>query len=240
MTIIKIPTINDSYTGHVSECKPVTGKFGEQVAFTFANGDQLFMPLSSATNQLIRAGFDAGGNPPKADLAAVAGNTLHFSRSLNKTPGASPYYNIAIASAADTKPQTPSKRLTGPSSVPGEAPAASDPKRAVAGLAGVKAGFEQALRTTGVTLAHKATKEDVAAAYKWAWDYSDKVQAEGASVDSPSSLTAIQAGAATLLIALQKEGLVAGFSRVSLADVKQALDLEDGPPIFQDDEGVPF
>lgn len=102
MSIIKIPTVNDSHTAHVTKCAEAEGKFGPQVCFMFANGDQLYMPVKSAKIQLLRCGFDDGQAEPNVDYHAVAGNTLHFSRTANKNdPSAAPYYNVAIADGFD-------------------------------------------------------------------------------------------------------------------------------------------
>lgn len=111
MTILKLPNVHDTHTGHIKSCEEVAGNFGSQIKFGFANDDILFLPADSAHRQLLHAGFkDAGGNPPKADLTTVAGNTLCFSRTPNKTPGAKPYWNIELASGGSAP--APSKRMT--------------------------------------------------------------------------------------------------------------------------------
>lgn len=224
MTILKLPNEGDTYTGHVTTCAVEAGKYGEQVKFGFANGDVLYIGKPTADRQLLRLKFDKGGDPPEVDYGKVPGNTLAFSRDHNKTVPDKPYWGISVASAADLRPQTPSKRLAGPSSVPGEAPAASDPKRAVAGLSGVT-------KTNAVVVRGHATKEDIVAAYEFALTNAKRVQ-EGFGTPETISQCATH-----LNICLKEHGLVAGFSLVKFEDVKAALDLEDGPP---DDDDLPF
>lgn len=217
MTILKLPKEGDAHTGHVTECSVAKGNYGEQVKFRFANGDELYIGKATADRQLMRCGFDGGEEP---DYAAVAGNTLHFSRDHNPKAPDKPYWGISIATAADTKP--PSKRVAGPSSVPGEAP---ERHRAVFSTQslGVGQAEPRTVHTGGVTL------DDIASAYAWAWGHSAKTQDE----TDPGS---VQAGAATLLIALQKEGLTRGFAQRSFdTAVRDTLDL---PPADGDD--LPF
>lgn len=202
MTIIKIPTVNDTYTGHVTEAREVEGKFGIQACYTFSNGDQLYMPVKSSTIQLLRCGgFDNGQNPPAVEYAAVAGNTLHFSRTANRTENASPYYNIEIVNGAAP---APSKRLPSPTVVPGEQ---------------VKANPDNRVASQPSSPAGGRTRQQVADAYAWCLRTALDAQ-EGMDGMNAQS---VQAGAATLLIQLEKSGLI--FQPLTLTQVAAALDL---------------
>ena len=231
MTILKLANAGESYTGHIKGCETAAGQFGPQIKFTFSNDDLLFLPEDSAARQLLRCGFDAGGQPPQADLAGVVGNTLTFSRTANtKTPSAKPYWNIAVAAAYEANAPAPSKRLVGPTQVPGDTPERykgkpapqSDPfdpgppepqdypVRAVAG---------QPSGSTG------RTREHIAAAYGWslrtAYSTLYALDNEVTNID----MAVIQAGAATLMIQLERTGLL--FQPVDKEAVKEALDLEE-------------
>ncbi len=231
MPIFKLPNEGDTHTGHITSCTTEKGKYGEQVRFVFSNDYVLYVPKVSADRQLLRAGFDGGGTPPTVNYAGVAGNTLVFSRDHNAAAPDKPYWGISIATGAQP---APSKRLAGPTTVPGDtperykgkAPAAPDwsevptpdapepqdyPVRAVAG---------QPSGATG------RTREHIAAAYAWALKTSRESQFIGFSdrgiAPTPDS---IQAGAATLLIQLEKTGLL--FQPFDKEAVKEALDLEE-------------
>ena len=113
MAILKLQNEGDSHTMTVEECEPVKGQYGMQVVFK-GGGDALYLPEESANRQLLRCGYpelDASdGSAP--DYDAVIGDTLTFSRSKNPKPGAKPYWNIEVASPADTKAKPAPKRLT--------------------------------------------------------------------------------------------------------------------------------
>ena len=233
MAILKLPNLNDTFTGHVTGCEEVAGQFGAQVKFLFSSLDILFLPAETAHRQLLHAGFaDAGGNPPKAELSTVKGNTLSFSRTANKTPGAKPYWNIAIATGPAP---TASKRLQGPSAVPGDAPKgwpdAPPPTDADApfgvnqappdqydGQASgevpepidypVRAATGQADGKDGH---REALWEKIGSAYEWALNTAFALQCnmEGAaSARIVPTMETIQAGAATLLIQAERMGAI--------------------------------
>ena len=101
MTIIKLQNAGESLTMAVAGCEEVEGQFGKQVKFTADNGDVLYLPQSSADNQLERIGLT---------YADAIGNRLTFSRDPNKKPGAKPYWSINVAGPA----AAPSKRLPPP------------------------------------------------------------------------------------------------------------------------------
>ena len=221
MAILKLPNVNDTHTGHVSACEQVTGTYGEQVKFGFEGGDLLFLPADSAHRQLLHAGFPDVGEDghARADLHQVAGNTLAFFRSPNKKAGSAPYWNVTIANGA---PPAPSKRLSGPDTpaatptgVPGIAPTAQTP-------------VSQSTTTSAMARVLMASptrsRAQVAAAYAWCLT---TVHAAQVATLGNTDATAVQAGAATLLIQLEKSGLL--FEPLTIAAVVQALE-EVTPP----------
>ena len=202
MAILKLPNVNDTHTGHVTSCEQVTGTYGEQVRFTFASGDLLFLPVDSAHRQLLHAGFpDVGGDGhAEADLRAVGGNTLAFFRSPNKKAGAAPYWNVTIATGA---PPAPSKRLNGP-----DTPAAP-PAKVVSVTRKPQTPASQSTTTSAMAKALTPpctrSRAQVAAAYAWCLINATAAQTAAFTKPTPDS---IQAGAATLLIQLEKSGLL--------------------------------
>ena len=224
--IVKIPTVNDTYTGHCTKCAEVEGKFGPQVCYTFSNGDQLYMPIKSAKLQLLRCGFDDGDkDDPKVNYPAVANNTLFFSRTANRSdPAAAPYYNVEIATGGAP---APSKRLT---EVPGVAPTARTPA--------TQSTTTSAMSKT-LTTSPTRSRQQVADAYAWCLTTATAAQTAAFPKPTPDS---IQAGAATLLIQLEKSGLI--WLPLALATVVQALDLtpsqfEEPLPEYEEDN-LPF
>lgn len=237
MAILKLPNVNDTHTGHVSACEQVTGTYGEQVKFGFEGGDLLFLPADSAHRQLLHAGFpDVGEDATaRADLHAVAGNTLAFFRSPNKKAGSAPYWNVTIANGA---PPAPSKRLSGPdtatatpTTVPGAAPKAAAP-----------ASHSTTTSAMSKALSAPATRSraQVAAAYAWCLTTAHAAQMATLAATTPD---AAQAGAATLLIQLEKSGLL--FEPITLATLVQALggmpsQYEEPLPPEPDEDFLPF
>ena len=216
MAILKLPNVNDTHTGHVSACEQVEGNFGPQVKFGFEGGDLLFLPADSAHRQLLHAGFPDVGEDghARADLHAVAGNTLAFFRSPNKKSGSAPYWNVTIANGA---PPAPSKRLSGPDTatvtatvVPSVAPKPQTP-------------VSQSTTTSAMSKALSApaarSRAQVAAAYQWALATAHAAQV--ATLGSTDA-AAVQAGAATLIIQLEKSGLI--WQPITVATVVQALE----------------
>lgn len=94
MAIIKLPNAGDQHQMAITVCEVARGNYGEQIKFEDGN-DTLYLPKDSADRQLKRIFGD--------DFAYTdaVGNTLVFSRTPNtKSPGASPYWNIAPATGA--------------------------------------------------------------------------------------------------------------------------------------------
>lgn len=105
MGIIKLQNEGETLTMTVAGCEAVAGQYGEQVKFTAVEGDVLYLPKSSADNQLERIGLT---------YAECIGNRLTFSRDPNKKPGAKPYWGINVAPPA----QPESRRIPPPSGAP--------------------------------------------------------------------------------------------------------------------------
>ena len=238
MAILKLPNVNDTHTGHVSACEQVEGNFGPQVKFGFEGGDLLFLPADSAHRQLLHAGFaDVGEDGhARADLHGVAGNTLAFFRSPNKKAGSAPYWNVTIANGA---PPAPSKRLAGPDTatvtatvVPGVAPKAQTP-----------ASHSTTTSAMSKALSAPATRSRAQVAAAYAWALATAHAAQVATLGSTDA-AAVQAGAATLLIQLEKSGLL--FEAITLAAVVQALDVtppsryEEPLPEYEEHDALPF
>ena len=233
MAILKLPNVNDAHTGHVTSCEQVTGTYGEQIRFSFEGGDLLFLPADSAHRQLLHAGFPDVGEDgtARANLHAVAGNTLAFFRSPNKKAGSAPYWNVTIANGA---PPAPSKRLAGPDTatvVPGAAPKAAAP-----------ASHSTTTSAMSKALSAPATRSraQVAAAYAWCLTTAHAAQMATLAATTPD---AAQAGAATLLIQLEKSGLL--FEPITLATLVQALggmpsQYEEPLPPEPDEDFLPF
>lgn len=114
MAILKLPNEGDVHIGTVTACREVKGKYGVQVQFTFDNGDDLYIGADTAARQLIRAGFDDGNTPPRANYEAVEGNVLRFSRDHNANAPDKPYWGITLADAVDkaSAKAPPPKRMT--------------------------------------------------------------------------------------------------------------------------------
>ena len=238
MAILKLPNVNDTHTGHVTSCEQVEGNFGPQVKFGFEGGDLLFLPADSAHRQLLHAGFPDVGEDgtARADLHQVAGNTLAFFRSPNKKTGSAPYWNVTIANGA---PPAPSKRLAGP-----DTPAATP-----TGVPGIAPTPQtSASHTTTTSAMSKAltahptrSRAQVAAAYAWALTTAHAAQVATLGSTTPD---AVQAGAATLIIQLEKSGLI--WEPLTIAAVVQALDVtppsryEEPLPPEPDEDFLPF
>ena len=234
MAILKLPNVNDTHTGHVSACEQVTGTYGEQIRFSFEGGDLLFLPADSAHRQLLHAGFPDVGEDgtARADLHAVAGNTLAFFRSPNKKAGSAPYWNVTIANGA---PPAPSKRLAGPDTatvVPGAAPKAAAPD---------SHSTTTSAMSKALTAHPTRSRAQVAAAYAWALATAHAAQVATLGSTTPD---AVQAGAATLIIQLEKSGLI--WEPLTIAAVVQALDAtppsryEEPLPPEPDEDFLPF
>ena len=220
MAILKLKAAGDTATLHIVKCEVVEGSFGEQVKFTAANGDQLFLPRDSADRQLARQGFADGEAVLYSD---VDGTTLVFSRDPNKKPGAAPYWSITRVVPSDDLAHRPSLKEAaqaeaervrkakglppeedgnlGPH-IPGldDAPPPSDEDYPYDddGLPPVKASQKHPSSLT----AEQVDKEGaINAAYARAYAFVLGVQGAAATADS------VQAGTATLVIQYSRAGI---------------------------------
>jgi len=225
MTILKLPHEGDTHTALIDRCAVEQGKYGDQVIFEFGP-DRLYLPKLSADRQLLRCGFDKGGGSPQVDYEQVAGNILCFSRDHNSSAPDKPYWGITIATG-DAPP--PRKRMT---EVPGIAPKVPVTKTTTV------SAMQKAL-TPPVT----RSRQQVAAAYAWCLTAAHTMQTATFGTSPKPTPDSIQSGAATLLIQLEKSGLL--FEPITLAAVAKALDLtppsqlEEPLPEYNEDN-LPF
>ena len=219
--VIKMPAEGDTLTMHCVKCEIVEGQFGEQVKFTDSRGDALYLPRASADRQLGRAGF---ADAEMVLYSDVDGTTLVFSRDLNDKMPAKPYWSIsrvvvddlaarpslAAAAKAEAERVRVAKHLPaeddggamGPQ-IPGldDVPPPTDadnPYSEDDGMPPVKAGMAQ----QAIVDAKTAKRQEIVEAYRFAYAAAFDVQGPDATAE------AVQAGAATILIAMQKAGLV--------------------------------
>ena len=225
MTILKLPHEGDTHTALIDRCAVEQGKYGDQVIFEFGP-DRLYLPKLSADRQLLRCGFDKGGGSPQVDYEQVAGNILCFSRDHNSSAPDKPYWGITIATG-DAPP--PRKRMT---EVPGIALKVPVTKTTTV------SAMQKAL-TPPVT----RSRQQVAAAYAWCLTTAHTAQTTAFGTSPKPTPDSIQSGAATLLIQLEKSGLL--FEPITLATVAKALDLtppsefEEPLPEYNEDN-LPF
>lgn len=129
MAVIKIPKVGDEATFKVAKCEVVEsqtvknkdGTPQEQVKFTAANGDTLFIGRDAADRGLARLGFADGEQVFYGD---VDGWTLRFYRVANKNPVFAPYWNIdKVTDEAHEQPEVKTSAKPAPASAPAVAPA---------------------------------------------------------------------------------------------------------------------
>jgi hypothetical protein len=214
--IIKMPAEGDAVTMHVVKCEVVEGQFGEQVKFTDTRGDALFLPRASADRQLSRIGF---ADEEMVLYGDVDGNTLAFVRAHNDKMPAKPFWNIERVSPDDAshrptlkeQAQAEAERVRKAKGLPADdgmnigklpfddVPAPTDadsPYDDEDGLPKVKAAVIQS------AIDERATKrQDIVELYRMA--YAAAIDVQGPD----STAEALNAGAATIIIAWQKAGL---------------------------------
>lgn len=224
--------VGDSLTMHCARCEVVesqikdknTGLPQEQIKFTDTRGDYVFLPRGTADRLLVdKCGFgervDIGGGKVgyHVNYGDVDGHTLIFSRDPNKNPAMAPYWNLGRVDdtanrpslVAAAKEQVEAVRVQkklppddggslGPF-IPGlDAPPPTDddyPYSDEDGMPAVKATEHP---KGGINLKETA----INAAYDRAWNCALNVQGGIATAES------VQAGAATLLIAYGRAGIV--------------------------------
>lgn len=233
---IKIPAVGDEVTFNVQKCEVVestkykdrvTGDWVQDVKFTAPNGDKIFIGRSTADQKLGRLGFgqkNPDGKTYDIHYGEVDGNTLRFYRDPNPNDASKPYYGIdrvtpedvskrpslaAAAKAAAERvrvakhlPSEDDGGAMGPT-IPGldDVPPPTDadnPYSEDDGMPPVKAGMAQ----QAIVDAKAAKRQEIVEAYRFAYSAALDVQGPDATAE------AVQAGAATILIAMQKAGLV--------------------------------
>jgi len=229
MTILKLPNEGDTLTTLVDRCAVEQGKYGDQVVSEFG-GDRLYLPKLSADRQLLRCGFDQGGGSPQVDYERVGGNTLCFKRDHNSNAPDKPYWSITIADGFDiAEAKAPaSKRLV-------ETPRVE--RKLVSSTTRSTMANPPQPASTG------RTRAKVAQAYAWCLDTAVEMQGKALPKGIMPTADSVQAGAATLIIQLEKSGLV--FETLELSDAIKALNLvqklgldQPLPPTLNDD--LPF
>lgn len=220
---IDLVKAGDSVTMHVVKCEVVEspklknkdGTPQEQVKFTDTRGDYVFIGRAPADRELLRCGFGEGeGETATVFYGDVDGCTLVISRVANKNPTMSPYWNIerivtdtadrpslAARAKAEAERVRQEKNLPPDDDVPpptdADAPM-DDGEGNIGDLPG------DPIRTPARTAASaRADKiEQIHKAYLAAWSQAVEVQGDFGTPES------VQAGAATLLIAYGKAGLI--------------------------------
>lgn len=226
MAILKLTVSGSSMTLHVARCEVVQGNYDEQVKFTMPNGDQLFLPRKSADRQLFRCGFGTEDAPGEYNIAYgdVDGHTLLFSRDPNAKMPAKPFWGITRVADADV----PRPSLTAAAKAEAERvrlakglPVEEDEDAlgpTIPGLDGyvhgedneedrlaslVQMAEEQITpKLVGIPASTIDKRQAIAEAYRQAWVAALDVQGPDSTAE------ALNAGAATILIAWQKAGLV--------------------------------
>ena len=96
MAILKLTESGSSLTLHIAKAEVVQGNYDEQVKFTSANGDTIFLPRKSADRQLFRCGFGTEDAPGEYNIAYgdVDGTTICFSRDPNAKMPAKPFWGL--------------------------------------------------------------------------------------------------------------------------------------------------
>ena len=213
MSILKLPDVGNTATMTITACEVVAGQFGQQVKFSDAKGNDLYLPKKSADGQLLRISFDSGENDedgqPAVDYAAVVGEVLVFSRTPNSKPGSKPYWDIALGNKGDVQASVaPSKRLTqaaaqkpAPEEDDGYGPMDETPKSAPL--------LDRITALTGEpTDKHANERSRLTAAYMQLWrDVATEQTAVSKNLDLPVDGTSVQAATATILITFSQKGV---------------------------------
>lgn len=130
----------------------------------------------------------------KMEPEAAVRETIRFWRGENAGDESKPYWNIDIATPADTKPKPASKRIAAPTAVPGEGPPAHHRE--------IPLPLDEAPYTEG-PVGHSLAEQKMAAvevAYARAWRCAVETQGTDGTPES------YQSGAATILIQFEKVG----------------------------------
>ena len=214
--------VGDTITMHCMRCEVVEsstiknkdGTPQEQVKFTDTRGDYLFLPREAADRQLGRMGFVDGELVIYGD---VDGNTLLFSRTPNKKRAFAPYWNVELVTPPNTNRPSlteaakhEAERVRKAKGLPAEddgntigklpfddapPPTDADSPYGDDEMPPVKATAHPKLGTS-------LKETEINAAYDRAWNHALTVQGGIGTAES------VQAGAATLLIAYGKSGIV--------------------------------
>lgn len=230
--IIKIPSAGDFFTMGVVKCEVVESKyknpdqsFKEEVKFTDSRGQAFFVPRKTADFQLGKwCGFGEQNPDGSWHIAYgdVDGHALTFRRDPNPNDATKPYYGIRKADETEDVSHRPSlkeaaqaeaERVRVAKGLPSDDDGSLGPK--IPGLDDVPPPTDAdspyndedgmpSVKATAHPQAPTETKETaINAAYDRAWNVALTVQG-GFQTSTPE---AVQAGAATLLIAYRQAGV---------------------------------
>ena len=217
----KCKAVGDVLTVKILKCEVVEGKYGEEVKFTTPLGE-LYIGRATGDQKLGRIGF-ASDEGDCILYSNVDGETLTFSRDTNPKAADKPYWAIARAEPATAKP-TAHPPVRG---------------RDEATPQGKGTSLNQRLDPPAVPqppLSGSVKVNAIDRAYAHAYRVAQKVQGKDAT---PVSLNA---GAATLVIAYGKDGLIGQFAPPVEAPTATNDADDPGPdePQYDDDSVLPF
>jgi hypothetical protein len=229
MAIIKLKEAGDTHTARVTDCSVVAGQYGEQVKFVLEGGDTIFVGREPADRQLGRCGFIfEDGETTEVQYSSAIGETLTFSRDANTTKkGAAPYWSIAVAHKSGESTKAPPKRLTeATAKAPDTRSAGRKEFDAAVPLEDAPPAFHRDIPLpesedgelfTSPTMAKGIAekRELIESAYRWAYgtayraqmDVQDELMKEHSVAFNPTA-ESVQAGAATILIQMEKRGAI--------------------------------
>ena len=217
MSIIKLQNEGETLTMDVAGCEQVEGQFGEQVKFTAENGDVLYLPKTSADNQLDRLNLS---------YAECIGNRLTFSRDKNKKAGAKPYWGINVAGPH----KAPSPRVTSPYADGAKPQPFDEPTRAEVGMSGPPNAplhgeeDDEPTPLTAKSEGERIQREALERTYFALWARCAAYQARvGAADRVPVDGSSVNAMAATIWVAFDKQGLLRGIASSALQDAAEAV-----------------
>lgn len=225
---VQVKEVGDEWIAKLASAEIVEGNFGEQAKFTDENGDVLYMPLTSAENQLKRL---EGATIESIQEAIESGGVvwLKFYREPNTTRGGKPYWAISRVGQRTATKAPPATRTP-----PATDRASQSPPAATAAKA------EPAKLTVPIFEAYKlilaAVLDEVA----------PMLEAYGNEREIPVTMADILSATATLMIRTEKEPTRPVFAAKARSQARRHAPDPQGPTQeyeerpFDEDEGAPF
>ena len=208
--ILKLKNVGDAHTMTIKTCEATEGQFGTQVMFVGTDGNTLYLPQSSADNQLGRL---------ELDYASVVGMPIAFSRTENKKKGSAPYWNLNVAQSGAPQSVRVESPYRAPSGGAKNQPF-DEPTDAEARMAKMDKAMEE----------RESDGDDGFAAFSAAVDAVERPKGKGAAIEDsylalysrvaerlvsvgkalefPVDATGIQAATATIWITQKDKGLL--------------------------------